>query len=138
MTHASELLVTGDYYVGSSGPHIILFLHSPRAVEWLDSLFRSAAEGSAPFDLAQDPRAQITGLSGLRLRTRDQGPSIVVQRVQQERLPTVEWSATRDGWLMCSALIEPFLEGKRGHQYFDYEGTHEAVIEVSFEEKQGP
>lgn len=135
MTDASEHLITGDYYIGSFGPQIILFFHSMTAVEWLDSLFRGAAEGSASIDLTKESRVHITGLAGLRLRTRDSGSSIAVQRIKQGPLPTFEWSATKDGWLTCAGLIAPFLEGEHGHQYFDYEGIHEAVIEVSYGEE---
>ena len=135
MTDPGAPLITGDYYIGADGPQIILFLHSRSAVEWLDAMFRNAAEGSASIDLTRDSRVQVNGLAGLRLGTRDSGPSMSVRLVEHELLPTFEWSATKDGWLTCSGLIRPFLEGEHGHQYFDYEGIHDAVIEVSYGER---
>lgn len=131
---SSPPLITGDYYLGADGPTIILFPRSRDAVEWLASLFEEAKGSTTPRDLLNDPSVHITGLESLSLVGRASGPAIQVRKIGQGSKPSFEWSATKEGWETCSGLLEPFLRGKTGHQYFDYEGIHDATIEVSFGE----
>lgn len=42
------------------------------------------------------------------------------------------WCASSEGWAYEAGLLDPFVEGRSGHQYLTREGVDAALVEVSF------
>ena len=152
-----KLLIAGDFYEGSDGPTIILKLLSPAAVEWLHGVMTKLAnDPEFAIDLAAQSEAHILGIRSWNLyrssgSSDDAGVNLIGARFWKLfrgsnwpialRGPSsvvadadFEWEMDEDGWITAAALLEPFLDGKPGHQYLTSAGHDAALVEVSFGE----
>lgn len=132
--HQDKLLVTGDYYIGALGPTIILLLASPTAASWLEDEFKHVARSSRPRNLTDDPRIELSGVTGLTLGLRHSGPDIELRQVGGDDSPSFLWTGTEDGWRRLAGLMEPLASGETGHQYLTRERVDDALIEASLGE----
>jgi hypothetical protein len=130
-----DSLIVGDYGLGAYGPTIILKLMSRRSAGWLHGVLAGLAEDGGMVDLAAAGEVRLHGVRSLKLRrvvhARDvalRGPSAPVSDAE------FEWELDQDGWTFAAGLLEPFLQGKTGHQYLTREGLDAALIEVTFGE----
>lgn len=132
----TQLLITGDYYQGATGPTIIMFLKSTEAAEWLQTLFRDIAHRGEARVITGEPEVQITGVDRIVLARRSDagGPSGTLRRVAGGSRPSFDWNATMEGWLYLSDLVQPFTDGITGHHYLADDGIGDAVIELSYGE----
>ena len=128
-------LIVGDFYEGANGPTILLILNSIKAATWLRQVFIEQADRAEPRDLAAEPEVRVSNLEGLRLATRVQGSDIELKRDDTgSNGATFVLAASERGWRDVADLIEPFTNGRPGHQYFPDLAGDDAVIEVSFGE----
>ena len=125
-----EPFIIADFYQGGYGPTVLVKLMSHEAVEWLHEAVLAVASG-APLDLQNQPRVSLTNISAFHLRRVNSDS--VAQLVVSEN--GVDFACTREKWIELAGLLEPFLEGRKGHQYLNSSGTDDAVIEVSYGEQ---
>lgn len=126
-----SMQIIGDFGTGAYGPTIILKLLSEDAALWLCRLFIDLATTRTIATLTDEPTVSIRGLRRLVLERRD--PPLVpgLHLMAPEEF---SWSASADGWISSAGLIQPFTEGRTGHQYLTTEGVDDALVEVSFGE----
>jgi len=123
-----------DYHMAFDGSTVMIELASPGAVEQLHAIVQGLADGSAAVDLAGQPRTKFRSGLSMTLQVgvsekhfRDIGPG-----------PRFEWTCTPDEWRRMAMLLEPFLEGRHGHQYLADEASDDAIVEVSYGEDLRP
>ena len=125
--------LVGSYYLGANGPSILLFISSVESAQWLRELLRSQSEGSH-LNLFANPEVSIEGIAGLELETRTEGPEAELKKKTVSNGIFFTLSCRPTGWEELALLIEPFCNGKTGHQYFPDGVGNDAVIEFSFGE----
>jgi hypothetical protein len=128
--------IRGAFYAGAYGPTILLKV-TQVGVARLHDVFKSLAAGShPPLRLDLQPGVNITGLDALTLLKVDDGEAFGLKRTDGSFV----WSSTADGWVALGYLLEPFLEGRTGHQYLTgnrylkSEEDDDAIVEVSYGE----
>jgi hypothetical protein len=135
MSHHGTL-IEGDYGEGAFGPTILLVLLSVDATKWLRSTFgylANAAVGTV-FRLDNQPHVSIgAAVTELSLRVVDRVPA---RHLVRDRTGGFTWSCTAEEWETASLLVEPLLN-QPGHQYLTSEVDDDALIKVSYGERQG-
>lgn len=126
----------GDFYQGAYGPTILLKANSNGAASWLHNVFVNLANGTTQsIDLAKCPAVVIPTLEALTLRCVSKRPEIVLRQTAiPSGVPHFEWTQDASSWEMAAGLLEPFVAGNSGHQYFTNETKDDALIEISFGE----
>jgi hypothetical protein len=133
MTDVDGRLITGGFDErGAYGPTIVLQLASLAGVAWLRQLFLDVAEGMRRPELSEQAEVQLINIHGLRL-------GIATPDTERELAKVGDgaafvWDCSSERWRTHSALLDPFLEGRSGHQYLTSEGVDDALLEVSFGE----
>jgi hypothetical protein len=136
LPRSDDMLIIGDYGVGAHGPTIMLQLRSAAAAAWLRDMFLKARRSPEGIDLLADPRVRVHGVEQLTLTVRAvHGPYIELQCIgSSSDGKRFQWSASSEGWSYEAGLLDPFVEGRGGHQYLTREGVDDALVEVSFGE----
>jgi hypothetical protein len=128
--------IFGEYGVGAYGPTIMLKVASRGSAEWLWRVISDLAAGiRGEFDLAKEPQVRIVGIRSLMLRSIGRSSEITL-RGPGAPVPDAdfEWELDTAGWRRTAGLLEPFVQGKTGHQYLTQEGVDAALVVVSFGE----
>jgi hypothetical protein len=129
---ASHPLILGSFGVGSYGPTLHLELQGRDGVAWLKDMFLSMRDSRNPELITSRPEVSFQGQLVLELVH-----ATAVQGKQLFRIADGEWFrwvCTAEEWLTNAMLLDPFLEGRAGHQYMTREGIDDALVEVSFGE----
>jgi hypothetical protein len=120
---------------GAFGPLIYVIIKSDTGAKFMNQLFLDLASrpiGSA-FDITKVTGVEIADLPQLNLR-RTVEPRDKHLEVGAAEPNSFEWTCTREEWIQNAGLMEPFLEGKAGHQYMTSDVIDDALVEISFGE----
>jgi hypothetical protein len=136
MKESRTPLFIGDFYQGAYGPTILLKAHSDDAASWLHNVFVNLANGATQsIDLAKCPTVVIPALEALMLRCVDKRPEVALQQTDTSSEGRhFVWAQDASSWNLAAGLLEPFVAGSNGHQYFTNETKDDALIEISFGE----
>jgi hypothetical protein len=135
MTKDQEQRVTGGFSAnGAFGPTIFIRLTSQSSASWLSEVFLNRVASKGGLDLAVQDSVYLEGLEQLELHRAEQALPKNLSRPDSKAARFV-WSCTDDGWRRNAGLLEPFIQGRTGHQYLTSEVTDDALLEISFGEE---
>ncbi len=125
--------IVGEYYVGAYGPTIILILNSIESAKWLHDAFL------AQIDCVEERKItgsylELKNVESLSLLSHSSGREIEIMRTTDSHPNSFTIFGTVGGWRDMAGMMEPFMEGQVGHQYFGDELGDDALLEVSFGE----
>jgi hypothetical protein len=132
LTDAEHLLSAGFDPHGAYGPMIVVQLASEAAVGWLRQLILDVADGLKDPELSELPEVRLVNFDRLRLTLAL--PDAARELFRLDDGSAFLWSCSQERWHTNAALLDPFLTGRRGHQYMTSEKIDDALIEVSFGE----
>jgi len=123
--------IIGDFYEGAFGPSILLMLAVESGPLLLQEMLIDLAAADEEVDLLKTEGVRLEHLDGFVLR-RAPHPCAKALRSIQEVENSFMWECTGEEWLRLAELIEPFVEGRSGHQYLTSEVRDDALVEVSY------
>ena len=109
-------------------------LTSQSSALWLASVFRRMVGSVASMNLTADPEVDVDDVESLELRRAEKTQGKQLRREGRRAALKNYWMCTDEQWLTNAALLDPFVEGRSGHQYLTSEATDDAVVTVSFNE----
>ena len=125
--------IRGDFYGGAYGPTVLLVLATIDDVRRLHGWVLRLAAGESPIVVLPADGVSIGHLNRFELRVVATAPDTHVRRLGS--VSGLVWEATADEWSGNGWLLEPFLEGRHGHQYLaDDPGEDAILVKVSFGE----
>jgi hypothetical protein len=124
-----------DYYQGAYGPTIFVVFRDSVAIQRFIHLLRSVPASTEPVHLAEVSAIAMTGVGDVEMLAVRSPARRSVARVDDAPV-RFRWVGSQDEWETRAQLLEPFLDGRPGHQYLSNE-TDDALIEVSFGEAHG-
>jgi hypothetical protein len=121
--------IVWDYGIGAYGPTIRVVLPDQAAVAILKRMFLELAEIDDTIELSQRSDMRLLHFSGLALTVARRYSQRTVHKLDDS--PSFLWKGTSSQWFSTVRLLDPFTQGRSGHQYL---GEGDALIEVSFNE----
>jgi hypothetical protein len=128
-------LITAGYYIGHDGPKITLILESPDAVNWIDEVLLRLGESGTPASLTTQQSVALKDMDDLVLVRVEDGNETGLRKQEDDVSVRFIWSMSRTGIDHVRWLLEPFFDGRPGHQYMADEPTDDAEVEFSFGEE---
>lgn len=135
----SDSKIVVSYYMGAYGPTILINVTSNANLLIMRGLFWDLSRGKIQEINLQDVDAiAMDGLKGITLKLVSRENRKVLNRLEnRDGIPGFEWARCQDAWMeggVC--LIDGIIDSKMpGHQYLTQEGTDDAVIELSYKER---
>lgn len=131
-------LFVASYYHGPYGPTIIMKALSADAAHWLHCVLLKLAISDlddVEIDLAVAPEIEMQSILSLTLRRVKRQPQVALRKTTSTADGTgFEWNQDLSNWSSAAGLLEPFVAGNTGHQYFTTAGEDDALVEISFGE----
>lgn len=134
MTDVEHLLSAGFDPQGAYGPIIVMQLASEVAVGWLRQLILDVAAGLKEPELSELPEVRLVNFDGLHLTLARPDSDSARELIRLDDGSAFLWSCSQERWRTNAALLDPFLAGRKGHQYMTSETIDDALVEVSFGE----
>ncbi len=129
-------LIIGDFYRGTYGPTIILITSSSAGCVWLQDIFRELSHGGPSRTLTAEPEVRFTNVETIEMVCRPNGPRVMLRYRDDADEKAFVWSATPDGWLYLTELIQQLCSGGVGHHYLAEDKDDVALIELSVGEEE--
>jgi hypothetical protein len=131
MSPSEHGIVTGAWGVDAAGRDTLtFFLHDSEGIQVLRDIFRRVAATDLPIELTDIPQVDIPRTRVLIARL-TKHPD---KHVRRRKGNVVEWNGTVDDWSTNADLLEPFLAGRRGHQFLSDDRWDDVVVIASFGE----
>ena len=127
-------LILGELYDAADGPTIMLVMVTVAAGVWLQEAFRSLARLKQPRPLTPSPEVCVLNVASIEMVCVADGPRIALRSRDTGGERSFVWSATVEGWLHLTDLVQPLSDGVAGHQYLTEHPDDAALIELSFGE----
>jgi len=132
MKDVDNIMMSCELREEARPPTLLLRLMHAESATWLSSIFLAMPD-RIEFDLTADSAVDL--LSPVSLRLACSGKRSWKKLAATDREGQFVWIATPDDWETYAALLEPFIEGRYGHQYFTSEVNDDLLVEVSFGER---
>lgn len=121
----------GSFGTGAFGPTVVIELPTTFVAKWLHDTLLDLTPTEPARDLLAEGRVQLEGVKSFSLVCVQSRPE---KRLQVSTGSNMTWAGTSEQWKETAALVEPFISGRRGHQYLTDEGIDDALIELSYGE----
>ena len=135
---AAPTLITVDHCDGASGPTLLVVLETLAGVELLKAAFDRLAAARVGTVLPLHHEAGVSlrsSVSEVNLRVTNKIPA---HHLHQDGNRAFEWRNTNYEWETARMMLEPFLDGRPGHQYLTNDYPPDPNVTVSFGEGLHP
>lgn len=119
MPRTVKPMISGRLDTWSDRPAIVLVLETEAGVVWLHERLRELAQGETG-DIVDVHRVRgiaLDGLDAFRLAVSDVSPEVALVAGGEGEY---SWTCDGGGWAAIADLLEPFLAGRKGHQYLHH------------------
>jgi len=119
MRRTSSPMISGRLDTWSERPAIVLVLETDDGVAWLHDRLRELARGEVGdiVDVHRVRGVALESVDALRLAVSDVSPEVALVGSPEGGY---SWTCDARGWAAIADLLEPFLAGRRGHQYLHH------------------
>ena len=128
---AKKSKIVGDYREGSFGRMLRFRVLDRDGVTLLRNVFMSMRDSKEPMELRELPAIR---LNDIRVELNVTNNPRESQVVWLAKTRMVRWVATSEEWLTNALLLDPFMQGRRGHQFLSPGARGDVQLEVSFGE----
>jgi len=137
MSQAERISV--DLYSGAYGLTIRLDAQTREGLSYFQDAVRGLSNGSIDrFEIADDSRFQLSGLTSLVLASPSPVKQQGLRRGPKSAGTSFKWEMSRDDWKHIVSLIGGLIGSLTPcHQYLTVEGGDDAFVELAFMERTG-